>query len=83
MGYLSKRRISLTQLAIETNDQGGKNVDELKDKIPGGASKKLPKSRKHESHEIEQQKAQDLKVKTIELKSILLSTRKFFIGQKR
>lgn len=83
LGYFSKRRISPIQLATETDDQGGKNVDELKDKIPGGASKKLPKSRKHESHEIEQQKAQDLKVKTIELESILLSTHKFFTGQKR
>ena len=65
LGYFSKRRISPTQLASGTDDQGV-NVDELKDKIPRGASKTLPESR-HESHEIEQLKADDLKVKTIEV----------------
>lgn len=70
MGYFSKRGISPTQLALETNHQGVKNIDDLKNKVAEGAAKKLREARKDESREIEQQKVQDLKVKAIELESI-------------
>jgi len=67
LGYFSKIT-SPTQLAPETDDQVVENVDDFRNE------KKLPESRKDESQDIEQQKVQDLKVKTIDPGSILLFT---------
>jgi hypothetical protein len=72
LGYFSKIRVSTTQLAPETDEQSVRNVDDLKNKA--GAPEKLPESRKGESQVIEELKVHDLKVKTIELDPILLST---------
>ncbi|KAJ5605331.1 hypothetical protein N7510_010485 [Penicillium lagena] len=67
VGYFSKRRISPTQIASQTDHQGVKNVDYIKDKTVEGAPKKLPKASRDESHEIQQQKVQDLKAKEDEI----------------
>lgn len=72
LGYFSKRRISPTQFAPETDYQSVKNIDDLNNRA--GAQKKLPGSRKDNSEEIEQQKVQDIKVKAIELEPLLLFT---------
>ncbi|KAJ5267895.1 hypothetical protein N7478_010703 [Penicillium angulare] len=67
LGYFSKRRISPTQRAPESDDRGVENVDDLKNKVAGGAPQKLPESRKGEFHKIEQQKVQDIKTRKDEI----------------
>jgi Ca2+-dependent lipid-binding protein len=70
LGYYPKRRITPTQLAPQSNDKGIENIDDLKNMIAEGAAKKFGEARRDESHEIEQQKTQELKVKIIEPKLI-------------
>lgn len=55
LGYFSKAGIPPTQFASQTHD--------LKKEVAEKATKKLRESRKDESHEIEKQKKQGLKVR--------------------
>jgi Ca2+-dependent lipid-binding protein len=69
LGYFPKRRITPTQLASQS-DQGIRDIDDLTNMVADGAAKKLPEAGRDKSHEIEQQKVQNLEVKTIGLESI-------------
>jgi Ca2+-dependent lipid-binding protein len=62
VGYFSKTRITEDQLTAQDEDPDVKNIDDLKKKVYAESENKLREASKDESHEIEQQKAQDLKV---------------------
>ena len=62
LGYFSKTRITEDQLTAQEEDPDVKNIDELKQKVYSTSENKLREASKDESDEIEQQKAQDLKV---------------------
>ena len=63
VGYFSKTRITDDQLTAQEEDPDVKNIDQLKEKVYKEAEKKLREASKDESDEIEQQKAQDFKVR--------------------
>jgi Ca2+-dependent lipid-binding protein len=63
LGYFSKTRITEDQLMAQEEDPDVKNIDQLKEKVYKDSEKKLREASKDESDEIEQQKAQDLKVR--------------------
>jgi Ca2+-dependent lipid-binding protein len=62
VGYFSKTRITDDQLAAQDEDPDIKTMDQLKEKVYKESENKLREASKDESAEIEQQKAQDLKV---------------------
>lgn len=62
VGYFSKTRITDDQLTAQEEDPDVKNIDQLKEKVYRESENKLREASKDESEEIEQQKAQDLKV---------------------
>ena len=62
IGYFTKTRVLDSQLAQNTADTSIKSVEQLKEKVNEQAERKLREAKKDESREIEQQKAQDLKV---------------------
>jgi Ca2+-dependent lipid-binding protein len=64
VGYYSKQRITDDQLAAQEDDPGVTNIKQLKQKVYEESGRKLREASKDESDEIEQQKAQDLKVFT-------------------
>lgn len=74
LGYFSKTRIPPTQPGPQTDDQSIENIDDFKKEVAEEATKKLREARKDQSREIEQQKAQRLKVKLIEPKCHFLLT---------
>lgn len=63
VGYFSKKRITDSQLAHQEEDPSVKNIDQLKAKVYEEAGRKLREAKEDESAEIEQQKAQDFKVR--------------------
>jgi hypothetical protein len=63
VGYFSKTRITEDQLTAQDEDPNVKNIDDLKKKVYTASENKLREASKDERDEIEQQKAQDLKVR--------------------
>ena len=64
VGYYPKLRIQRGQLAKQTAEPDIDSVQQLKDKVAEESEKKLREAKSHnESQEINQQKAQDLKVR--------------------
>jgi len=63
VGYFSKKRITDSQLAHQEEDPSVKNIGQLKAKVYEEAGRKLREAKEDESAEIEQQKAQDFKVR--------------------
>jgi Ca2+-dependent lipid-binding protein len=70
LGYFPKTRPAPTQLAPQTDGRVAENTGDLEGKVAEGVAEKRRESTKDESREIEQQKKQDVKVKTIEPVSI-------------
>ena len=62
VGYFSKTRITDDQLTAQEEDPDVKTIDQLKEKVYKESENKLREASNDESNEIEQQKAQDLKV---------------------
>lgn len=62
VGYLSKTGILDSQLAQQTVDTSIRTVKQLKKKVHEQSTSKLREAKKDETHEIDQQKAQDFKV---------------------
>jgi Ca2+-dependent lipid-binding protein len=69
LGYFPKRRITPTQVASQS-DQGIKDIEDLTNMVADDAAKKRREAGTDKSHEIEQQKVQNLEVKIIGLESI-------------
>lgn len=67
IGYFSKTRITDDQLAAQEEDPDIKSLSQLKEKAHGEAENKLREASADHQHEINQQKAEDVKAKQDEL----------------
>lgn len=66
VGYFSKTRITDDQLIAQDEDPDIKSIDQLKEKVYRESENKLREASKDESDEIEQQKQQDFKVRSVD-----------------
>jgi Ca2+-dependent lipid-binding protein len=72
LGYFPKRRITPTQASSQSG-QGIRDIEDLTNMLVDGAAEKRRETGTDKSREIEQQKVQNLEVKTIGLESLLSS----------
>jgi Ca2+-dependent lipid-binding protein len=69
LGYFPKRRITPTQVSSQSG-QGIRDIEDLTNMLVDGAAEKRRETGTDKSREIEQQKVQNLEVKTIGLESL-------------